>query len=147
MSARTRGEHRPGEHAFMPGRDVAIAPGKIVYRNDLCELIQYSPSTEAVAREPILIVPSWIMKFYILDLQPHDSLVRHLVSEGFTVFMISWRDPEAEDRDLGLADYQSLGVLDPLADVRKRCDGTAVHAVGYCLGWHAAFDRRGRAGA
>ncbi|WP_438392406.1 PHA/PHB synthase family protein [Caballeronia sp. DA-9] len=134
MLARAPGKRQPGAQAFMPGRDVAITPGKVVYRNDLCELIQYSPSTDTVAREPVFIVPSWIMKYYILDLSPHDSLVRYLVSEGFTVFMISWRNPGPEDRDLALNDYLSRGVLDALAEVRKRCDATPVHAVGYCLG-------------
>ncbi|WP_232833335.1 PHA/PHB synthase family protein [Paraburkholderia kururiensis] len=119
--------------AYQPGRDVAVTPGKVVWRNALCELLQYAPSTAHVAREPVFIVPSWIMKYYILDLQPHDSLVRFLVDQGYTVFMMSWRNPGAEARDLGLNDYLSDGLLAALGQVRERC-AEPVHAVGYCLG-------------
>jgi polyhydroxyalkanoate synthase subunit PhaC len=133
LAANVSGVHSREAPAWVPGRDVAITPGRVVWRNELCELLQYDPLTPNVAREPILIVPSWIMKYYILDLQPRDSLIRFLVESGFTVFAISWRNPGAEARDLGLDDFLRDGFLATLEAVRSRC-GEAVHAVGYCLG-------------
>jgi polyhydroxyalkanoate synthase len=150
-STRSRGEHIR-RSPYVPGRNVAITPGKVVWRNSLCELLQYSSSTAQVAREPLLIVPSWIMKYYVLDLQPHNSLIRYLVGEGYTVFTISWRNPGAEARDVGLNDYLSHGLLAAFDEVRARCSGEAVHAVGYCLGGTllaiaaATLARDGRAG-
>ena len=116
------------------GQDVAITPGKVVMRNHLVELIQYAPSTKAVAREPVLIVPSCIMKYYILDLSPHNSMVKHLRDQGLTVFMLSWRNPDENDRDLGLDDYIRLGLLDSMAAIRRLTGCEELHTMGYCLG-------------
>ena len=120
--------------AFAPGRNLALTPGKVVHRNRLIELIQYSPTTEQVHKTPLLILPPWINKFYILDMQPKNSMVRYLVSQGFTVFVVSWKNPDASMDDIDIEDYMDLGPLEA-SDVAREITGSpTVNAMGYCIG-------------
>jgi polyhydroxyalkanoate synthase len=122
------------DHPLKPGADVALTPGKVVWRNHLIELIEYAPQTATVHAHPVLIVPSWIMKYYILDLTPQDSLVRFLVERGHPVYMVSWKNPGAEDRELGMDDYLDDGVMAAIAAVSQRWPRHGIQGVGYCLG-------------
>ena len=129
----TQTHKRPPE-GFQIGKDLACTKGKVVYRNDLFELIQYSPTTKDVHAQPLLIVPAWIMKYYILDLSAHNSMVKYLVDQGFTVFMISWCNPDADQAELCLEDYRIKGVMAALDAIGGIVPDQKIHTMGYCLG-------------
>jgi polyhydroxyalkanoate synthase len=120
--------------AFKVGGNIAISEGKVVFQNDLIQLIQYAPATATVFARPVVIFPPWINKFYILDLRPKNSLVRYLVSQGHTVFMVSWVNPDERLADKNFDDYMIEGVLAALDAIEKATKMREVNAIGYCLG-------------
>lgn len=116
------------------GENIANTPGFVVYRNEMMELIQYSPTTDKVKKVPILFLPPWINKYYVLDLNPKLSMIRYMVSQGFTVFLISWRNPPKEMRDTKFEEYMNKGVLRAAEVVKEITGSEVVHPVGYCIG-------------
>ncbi len=120
--------------AFQVGEDLAVTPGKVIYQNELMQLIQYAPATEEVARRPLLFVPPWINKYYILDLRPKNSLVKWLVEQGYTVFVISWCNPDEDLAGKSFEDYMTQGPLAALDAVEQAIGERDVNIVGYCLG-------------
>lgn len=128
------GSSPAGVENFIPGKQVAISKGKVIFKNHLIELIQYEPQTTTVFKEPVLILPAWIMKYYILDLLPENSLINWLTKQGHTVFIVSWRNPGSEDRNLGLDDYYRLGAMAAIDAVSSTVPDAKIHLLGYCLG-------------
>ena len=120
--------------AFKLGENIGVSPGKVVFQNDLMQLIQYTPTTEKVLKRPLLIVPPWINKFYILDLRPRNSFVRWAVSQGHTVFMISWVNPDEKLAEKSFEDYMQEGYLAALDAIEQATGEREVNAIGYCLG-------------
>jgi polyhydroxyalkanoate synthase subunit PhaC len=120
--------------SFEVGRNLAVTPGKVIFQNELMQLIQYAPSTQTVLKRPLLIVPPWINKFYILDLTPEKSFIRWCVAQGLTVFVISWVNPDAHLAGKNFADYMRAGPLAALDAIEKATDEREVHALGYCVG-------------
>ena len=122
------------QDAFDVGSNIATTPGKVVFRNHLFELIQYSPTTQTVQEVPLVIFPPWINKFYIMDLRPENSLVKWIVDQGFTLFVVSWVNPDPSMRNTGVETYIEDGFLAAIEQVKKICDVPQVNATGYCIG-------------
>src|SRR5262249_36140412 len=120
--------------AFRIGDNVATTPGKVVYQNDLIQLIQYAPVTDTVFRRPLLIIPPWINKFYILDLRPDNSFIRWAVAQGHTVFVVSWVNPDERLAAKSFDDYLREGPLAALAAIEAATGERAANVIGYCLG-------------
>ena len=123
-----------GVENFIPGKQVAVTKGKVIYKNHLIELIQYEAQTTKVYKEPVLMIPAWIMKYYILDLLPESSLINWLTQQGHTVFIVSWLNPNSEDRNIGFDDYYRLGAMAAIDAVSKAVPDSKIHLLGYCLG-------------
>lgn len=129
-----RGKPPAGAEKFVIGQNIACTTGDVIFQNDLIELIYYKPETKTVYPEPVLLIPAWIMKYYILDLSPENSLARYLIKRGFSVFMISWKNPSATDAHFGMNDYRKLGIVTALNVIREITGSAFVHGAGYCLG-------------
>lgn len=123
-----------GKDQFKVGENLALTPGQVVLRNDLVELIQYAPVTEQNYSVPLLFIPPWINKYYILDIHPGRSLVEYLLQQGFSVFLISWRNPDSSMENLTLEDYLQMGPLEGVEAVKAISGSDRVHLAGYCLG-------------
>lgn len=121
------------EDAFEVGKNIATAPGKVVYRNRMFELLQFTPTTETVHEVPMVIFPPWINKYYILDLKEQNSLIRWAVDQGYTVFVVSWINPDRSYANVGMDAYIEEGILQAIAVVKEICDQPQVNAVGYCI--------------
>ncbi|MBO9473461.1 class I poly(R)-hydroxyalkanoic acid synthase [Shimia sp. R10_1] len=121
------------ESAFEIGGNIATAPGKVVYRNRLFELLQFSPTTDTVYEVPLVIFPPWINKYYILDLKEQNSLIRWAVAQGYTVFVVSWVNPDRSLADVGLDDYIEEGFLEAIAQIKEISGQPQINAVGYCI--------------
>jgi polyhydroxyalkanoate synthase len=119
---------------FAVGRNLALSPGKVIFQNDLMQLIQYAPSTAKVLKRPLLIVPPWINKFYILDLTPEKSFIGWCVAQGLTVFVISWVNPDERQQHKDFADYMREGPLEALDAIKRATGESDVTAIGYCVG-------------
>ncbi len=122
------------KNAFKVGENIAITPGKVVYRNEMIELIQYTPTTAKVKSMPLLMIPPWINKYYILDLSPNNSMVRWLVAQGITVFMISWVNPDGRYANRGLEDYMEQGAIAAIRAIQTQMQVKQVNALGFCIG-------------
>src|SRR4029453_15514209 len=120
--------------AFKVGGNVATSPGKVVFQNKVMQLLQYAPATEQVWQMPLLIVPPWINKFYILDLKPENSFIKWATEQGYTVFVISWVNPDAQLTSLVFEDYMKLGPLAALDAIKQATGEEKVSAIGYCIG-------------
>lgn len=120
--------------AFKVGKNLAITKGSVIYQNDLMQLIQYAPTTDKVAKEPLLIIPPWINKYYILDMRQDNSFVKWLVDQGHTVFIISWANPTETHRDIDFDDYMTMGVFEAVTAIQKATGEKEMNVIGYCIG-------------
>ena len=119
--------------AFQVGGNIATTEGSVVYRNRMMELIQYAPKTETVHKTPLIIFPPWINKFYIMDLKPQNSLIKWIVEQGYTLFVVSWKNPDDHYADVGIEDYVEDGYLTAFEEVKAICGEKEVNAIGYCI--------------
>jgi polyhydroxyalkanoate synthase len=122
------------DKAFTVGGNIAVTPGKVIYQNDLMQLIQYEPATKEVYKRPLYIVPPWINKYYILDLKPENSFIKWMTEKGYTVFVVSWNQPDETLADKTFEDYMQEGIYDGLDAVKQATGEDEVTAIGYCIG-------------